>query len=437
MTQTHQPQIAVLPRRRVIAAVVVVAGLVAAWTALSVAGVRQLGRWPAAAVPFGVNRVLIVHLLGVLPLSVWTGRQIVRLLGARRAVALTMTVLGLIVTGGSILAADAVRRYAESLPPFYWNILRLAWSWLLLLPWSTAAASAFVASSGLPENDAATRQHTKAKRGPGSDHSRRALMVLADGVIATLFAYLPVIYVQQIIERQSALVADAATNQQYVQAWQIAQQMVGLGAPDIAGQPSRPLVDELAAIVQTLQQRVASPLPADASTQQRLSRANQLYSLARFEEVTQLLDSLPDDPRAQLRLAMCDEAQRLYASAAERYGRTIEILQQNLPLAPDDLPVLRSAYERRVNNLRRIGQSRQAESELLEGLQQWPQARDAMLMQLGFHYQMAGRSREAVDFYQQAAAANPQLKEQADAAIAQLRNQAEGCLLRSTRGATR
>ena len=39
-----------------------------------------------------------------------------------------------------------------------------------------------------------------------------------------------------------------------------------------------------------------------------------------------------------------------------------------------------------MNNLRRIGQSRQAEAELLAGLEQWPEARDAFLLQLGFHY---------------------------------------------------
>jgi tetratricopeptide (TPR) repeat protein len=197
------------------------------------------------------------------------------------------------------------------------------------------------------------------------------------------------------------------------------------------------VADTLRARVQQLAQRVAQPLPSGAGIDAKLARASDLFSLGRLDDVTQLLSDLAGDPRAQLRLALTNEARRDHAAAAAGYRRTIDQLAPRRPLGPDDLRLLRAAYERRVNNLRRTGHYRQAEAELLEGVEQWPEARDALWMQLGFHYQMAGRTHEAIEFFQQAAAANPSRREQVEAALAQLDRQAEGCLLRPARGATR
>jgi tetratricopeptide (TPR) repeat protein len=180
-----------------------------------------------------------------------------------------------------------------------------------------------------------------------------------------------------------------------------------------------------------------APRPPDATLGQRLERVNLLHSLERFDEIERVLGPFPNDPRASLRLALASEARLDYARAAERYGRTIAQLDQRQPTDADQLRLLRISFERRANNLRRIGQTRQAEAELLAGLERWPQAQDALLMQLAFHYQLGGRIGEAINYYRRAAELNPNLQPRVDATLELLELQAEGCLLRPTRGVTR
>ena len=299
------------------------------------------------------------------------------------------------------------------------------------MPWSTAAVISYLSTT---PSDLRNLPRTK-DRNAHPVHRPRWFVV--DGVIAALLAALPALHVRQVVERQSALVSDAVVNQLYYRAARLSEQLSVLGVAEIAGQPTAGVVDDLRNTVAGLQQAVQVPLPADATTRQRLSRVRQWYSLGRFDQVELVLQPVVNNPQAQLRLALADEARQRYEAAAAGYRRTIELLESSDALDRDQLSLLRSAYERRVNNLRRIGQNRQAEQELLAGLKRWPQVRDAFLLQLGFHYQMAGRTGEAIDYFQRAAEANPQLQPQTDAMLLQLRRQAEGCLLRPAQGATR
>jgi tetratricopeptide (TPR) repeat protein len=272
---------------------------------------------------------------------------------------------------------------------------------------------------------------------PAPTGERPALLAAVDGIIAALFAILAVIHIQQLSARQEALISHLAANQQALRALQISRQLAELGSTQILGRPTQEVVTGLSRQVEASQQQVAAPLPANASLPQRLARAEHLHSLERFAEVERLLQDFDDDARATLRLALASEARHQYAQAADRYAHTIEQLGKLPNPDAQQLRLLRIAIERRVNNLRRIGKNRQAEAELLAGLERWPQVQDALLMQLGFHYQLAGRIGEAIEYFERAAVVNPRLQAQAEATLKQLELQAEGCILRPTRGVTR
>ncbi len=384
------------------------------WLALTLPSAGQFARWPAAVSPFALNQVLIVHLIGVLPLCLWSAWQTVRWLGAGGPWLAGGVGGGLIVAAVSAALAPSVSAAAGQLTPHETVVARLVWCGLLELPWCLAGMAWVVR------------------------HFDFRGFFWVDGLICLLFALLPWLHVQQTIERESQLVADATINQQYLTALGITEQLVALGSSQIAGQPARELETGLAAQVQRLRQATSVGLSVDASVEQRLERARMLYSLADFEAVHRVLDGLDKvNPRAAVQLAMAEEVQGHWSAAAEGYGGAIQQLTAAAPLSADQLRVLRIAFERRVNNLRRLGESPQAERELRAGMEAWPAARDAFLMQLGYHYVMAGRTAEAMEFFRQAAQANSRLKPIVEVELAKLSQQAQGCLLRSTRGAAR
>ena len=402
------------------AALLVLVGVVIAWATLSFAGWQQQRQWPSAAAPFAFNRVLLIHLICVLPLAIWIARAACGVLRGGHWPIL-FAVLGF---GGclvSVIAAPSIRELTATATSIERYLVRLVWSWLILLPWCAAAVTWFAVASS-------TSHQAKIVS------TRNYWM---DGLISLLFACLPIVQVQQVIGRQSALFADAVVNQRYNEALQIVERLHELGAERLVERPTGEIVGELRARIAALKGSVEVELPKDATDDLRLERASQLYGLGRFDEVRRVLGEASPDPRVHLRLAVTDEAERDYRRAAEGYQQTIDALSKFETLDDDQLRILRIAFERRVNNLRRIGENRRAEAELIEALNRWPQVRDALLLQLGFHYQMAGRTSEAVGYFQQAAQENPRLQPQADAALARWQHQAEGCLLRTTRGATR
>ena len=75
------------------AALLVCMALAVPWSAITGLGVLQFGTWPAVAVPFGMTRILIVHLLASLPMAMWIAWRVHRVSATRGNVVLVRRAL--------------------------------------------------------------------------------------------------------------------------------------------------------------------------------------------------------------------------------------------------------------------------------------------------------------------------------------------------------
>ena len=404
-------------------------GATAVWATLAAVGWTQHSRWPSAAIPFVLNRVLVVHLLGVLPVSCWIGWQVSRIFsaGSTKTISFACVATGIALLGACCLAAgptpsahqDINGNNISSGGPWNAHAIRLGWTAALLLPWCTAAA-------------------ISARK--GGVVFRQSWM---DGAISVLLLMVPVIHVQEVTRRQSQVVADQFVNQQLAHARHHCQQLVEMGQHQIGTESASNVLLGLQQQVALHQQKVSVPLAAAATFEQHLDRARTLFALGRLAETRSLLSGfVKSEPEAAMQIALVDEVDRDWQSAADGYRQVLQMVTaerdaNGAPLTGRPLQLLRIATERRANNLRRINDSRRAERELLESLEAWPEAEASLLMQLGFHYQMAGRTAESVAYFDRAVEKEPRLADQVDAVRSQLQEQAQGCLIRINRGVTR
>ena len=298
------------------------------------------------------------------------------------------------------------------------HALRLVWCAVLQLPWAWLAATCVHQMSA---------------------ESRRGWRSLpwVDALIVATLLVLPVIFVREEIERQETLIDDLFRGkQQYQAALDSCHRISALGVEQILERPASTVINGLTGEVTRIKQAVAEPLAATADAAQRLQRSIDLISLGRFDLASEHLSQL-ESPRAKYHAARIEALQRDWIGALNGFGDVIEDLKEQRPLGDNELSLLRAAMERRVNNLRRAGRFRQAESELKQAIVDWPAARDRLLLQLALHYKLAGRGADAVEYFLQAADANPQLSEMAVREISLLRGQAQGCLIRINRAASR
>lgn len=420
MADTHSIQRAGVSRGAWIgAAVCAVLAVVYPWAWLSWIGYQQLQVWPAAVVPFGLNRVLVVHLLAILPLAAWLASGVARIARQSPLVVPLAIAGGLVAAPSAWFLADLIAGellFASATDHILPHVVRLGWSLLLVLPWAIAAVTLVWQSVAYRE------------------------LVWVDGLIVVSLACLPVVYVEQLLQRQPIVVTDSINHEQFWTALKACRQLSSLCSPiEMSGYPLETWISRLEQRVAQTREQLAQPLASPAGDTERLERARLHHQLAEFERADALLQPLHGRvPLAEIQLGLSAEVQSQWAAAADHYGVALGLLTR-APTAPEEasLRLRRLALERRVNNLRRSGAARQAERELLAGLAQAGPIRDAYLLQLGYHYQMAGRVREARDYFQQAAEANPQLRERAEREISSMRDLAEGCLLRSVPGVTR
>ncbi len=402
----------------------VLAALLVPVMALGWAGYWQVGHWPAAAAPFGFVELLVAHALAGLPLSLllaWTvARQFFRQpteppRGRMGTLALAMG--GLILACVAIVVAVPLR---DALVGSGWSRaeawpVRIIWLLVLQLPWAIGATRSLgaVAASWRPRS--------------------------LDLATALLLTVAPLQYQETLVSRQSQLVAHALVNQQYVLAERLARPVRLLGTGPLVGYDDcGQLLADLRSAIAQLEPIVARPLPPEATAEARLQRAFELFQLGRFQAMRRVLGDLPARlPEATFRLALASELEGNWGEAARLYERTLELLEKRGAQTPNDRKLLRSAFERLANNLRRVGEQREAEQVLRGAIDKWPQERPALLLQLALHYRMAGRILEAMDAFKAALAADPSLEPIVRANLQQLQDQAEGCLLRPAQAATR
>jgi tetratricopeptide (TPR) repeat protein len=292
--------------------------------------------------------------------------------------------------------------------------LRLGWVYLLELPWAVALMASVPRRRWWFQPTA------------------------IDGVIGLLLALLPVAHVGQVVQREDRLLGESLAHAQYQEAWQLVERLAAVGDYPIQGRPAAAMRKVLMQRVTELRKATAEPLATEATEDERVRRGRDLMSLGRLDEARALLTPLVQQtPEASLYLGAIAEVAGQWPEAAAAYRQTIDRVKQQGATTETSQRWLRAAYERYANNLRRAGDPLEAERQLKQGMEDWPSLRDLFLLQLGYHYQMAGRVWESRDFFEQAAVANPALAAEVQVELEKLRTEAQGCLLRPTRGAAR
>jgi len=395
---------------RLVVALLTALALLIPWWAITQPGLVQFQDWPAAASPFGLNRILVVHLLAALPFSFWMAWRLP--LKGGQLFQLLCVCVGLLLAWGSWQSsewiAEAVGESAGS-ANFLWRTL---WVLVVQLPWVLATVDFLKTRIGIERP------------------------FWTDGITAALLLVVPFIYVGFVVERQEILLNNELANQQYVTALGLVEKLTVIG--DDRGRHAKLL--ELKAGLQQevndLRQRAQQPLPENATREQRLAAAMDFFRLGDFDSVKKLIGNQASvDPMASYRMALSFEAQQKWEAATKQLRSTLQLIEASGDPAWE--PVLRSAIEHLANNLRRNADYAEAENMLLGGLENQPHLQDTYLLQLGFHYKMAGRTNEAVTYFQRAAGANEAMQPLVERELGNLDQQPEGCLLRITPGATR
>jgi hypothetical protein len=425
----------------VLPAVLAMAMIVVPWLALSWPGLLA-GEASWAPAPFGFQAILLAHLLGLVALGLWSAALLVRWARAtwgllrrdarqdgreqrderRPAEATTgVGVLGvgipvLLALGLALLSAVSATGAASlaSGDRLLTHPLRLGWVYLLELPWAVALMA--------------------------SVPTRRWWFqpTAIDGVIGLLLALLPVAHVGQVVQREDRLLGESLAHAQYQEAWRLVERLAAVGDYPIQGRPAAAMRKVLMQRVTELRKATAEPLATEATEDERVRRGRDLMSLGRLDEARALLTPLVQQtPEASLYLGAIAEVAGQWLEAAAAYRQTIDRVKQQDATTEASQRWIRAAYERYANNLRRAGDPLEAERQLKQGMEDWPSLRDLFLLQLGYHYQMAGRVWESRDFFEQAAVANPALAAEVQIELEKLRTEAQGCLLRPTRGAAR
>lgn len=370
----------------------------------------------SAVPPFVFLRVAAFQLVFTLPALYLLGFYLSRL------VRLPVGVICGVAVGVTLLGAVSAEAISSQSPPtsrVELHGVRLAWCAVLQMPWALLAGAAV--------NRVTSERMT---RGWNS-------ILWVDVPVVLALLVLPVIFVREEIERQDTLIDDLFRGkQQYQAALAASHCVVALGAETIMERPAESILSGLQTEVSRLRKAVEVPIGPASPEPQRLQRAVDLISLGELAAAETMLEGL-ESPRATYHAGRIAALRRNWSDALDRFGEVIDTLGENRPLADEELALLRAAMERRVNNLRRAGRFRDAETELKQAMEDWPAARDRFLLQLAFHYKLAGRGADAVDYFMKAANANPEFSELAVTEISRLRGQAQGCLIRLNRATSR
>jgi hypothetical protein len=399
---------------------------------------------PSAVAPLGMNRVVLVHVLAVLPLGLCLARL---LLGKRPAArsgllerhgtegtygtdrlgkrpvrsgllaASLCAVIGLGAVWLSIALADSLQEWLVHVEPLGKFAVRVVWSLVLVLPWCVAVWSLVPAWRVSPPHAAA-----------GS-----WLLALAIPIA------LPWAYTSDLIEKESRRAEILLNDGRLWKGWQIVEQLVSLGSPrPVSGQMPEQLLDQLSVRLRPLVDAVEKPLLPDASDEQRTQLAVQLFSLEQMDRARQILESLDEErPDACFYLAAIHGVQGDLPAGVRVCQRAIELLEQHGEESPEIVNLRQQAYGRLADYLRRSQQYRQAEDVLRSGLDQWKASAAFFHFELGYHYAQGGRPQKALAHYEQAAGLDPKLAPTVQLAIRQLKLKTPVCLLRPSGSPTR
>lgn len=402
---------------------------------LSIGGLMQLGYWPSAAAPFGLNRIAIAYVLLSAPLVWITARAIATVCSPFWE---SVTIIGILA--GLLFAAASIGSFSYSNVEFgdTWMVRHLS-------------RAAWVAALQFPFVISATLLLRKSNLKIGADEQAIPQFRKLDFVISILLiSVVPQTFNDFVVRRQMVLLDEATRNLQLTTALQVVSRLnlFNCSVPDFA--PEDKGVSELARgdrqrrnslfareqmIRQTITEteiRIAS-YPASTTDDQTVGLALDHYSLGHLNVAERILSEnnlASSHEWGALVMGYVAEQQQRPKVAAEHYQRAIELeAATESPRANR----LSSAYERLANSLRASQQGVKAETILKDGIEKYPVIADRLNLQLGEHYLQAGRPNEAAEVFRSLASRDDVLGVRARTQLKTINSSMGGCFVRTPR----
>jgi hypothetical protein len=371
-----------------------------------------------ALAPFGWTRVLVVHLLAMLPLSV-----LITLLIKKQAanwvspsMAWVWAVIGVglvwwtVQDGASI--GDSYNRRQVGFEARL--VLRFVWCLMLQVPWCLFGQSL-------------TGRNLKEKVDAAQPGAGAVLLALVVAVA------LPGVYATAVIDTQAKKAEELLRGGRQARVQGLIEGLCDLGREKpLAGVMPHKLRVDLREALRGYTAAARQPLPESATTAARLERARLFAVLDRYDEAERLLKPLAEaNPEATLLLAAILQDRQRWDESSQYYRKALEMLAASPPDDPAALAGRVKGYDGLAFNARGRKAPREAEAYYLEALELLPAACAHFHFQLGGHYQISGRPGQAIEHLQTAARLDPaRYDEPARSLIEEMTLHTPSCLLR-------
>jgi tetratricopeptide (TPR) repeat protein len=356
-----------------------------------------------AVSPFGWPRVIVIHLIATLPLSlVLAGR-----LPAGRGWAIAAAGLGALLALATFAAGPLVGAWLDMAEAGRAGrfVARGLWCLALQMPWCLAG----LALAARPPRPV-----------PAAAWLLAALAAIAP----------PAVYAATAAENWARQAATALDDGRLRRAEIILTGLADLGRDT----PVNGARAQVARTLRSVRAAVERPLPPDAPPTARLEYARNLAVLDRLAEAADLLAPLTGQS-ADAALLRATALQKLtrYDESDRDYRAALALLADNDRTAPPRV----EAYEGLAFNARAAGRPADAEAAYREALARVPAAGAYLHLQLARHYKAGGRPNRAIEHLQEAVRLDPSLADQARPLVNDMTTATPGCLLRRPGETTR
>jgi len=379
-----------------------------------------LGESTALECFFGWPRLLVVHVLFVLPFCAGLATLMRQRLPNKKHLALAMVwgLVGLMAASVSIALAPrlAAAFDAENAGFAARWLARTILCVAVELPWC-AAVEVFAA-----RHDAAQTTATS----PPWRVPRWGFVVAFVAATAV-----PAAYGLDVSRREAARATGLLERQQLVNSQQIVTALATAGsAAPVSGMPPREATKKLTAMIAAIERRLQETAEDSRDPQQKIERAAALAMLDRPDEACRCIASLAlERPDAALLLAAVLQQQQRYDESSRSYQAAAQMLRE-APQSPQAVAGLVRALNGVAFNARETGAYAEAEAAYQQGLAELPSEAAHFHFQLGRHHKLGGRPAAAATHLQEAARLAPQTyARQAEILLGQIALDTPGCIL--------
>lgn len=243
-------------------------------------------------------------------------------------------------------------------------------------------------------------------------------------------AIVPACYQQQLLTKQVALADEYWSQGSVTKCLEVAEPL-RTWTPErtIAGQPLEKRVKQAEELAERFQTATATALPAGAPEIERVRYARMLAALDQLEMAESTLTAGPLTMEGRFLLGALYQRTGKFAASNTQYDAGLSFLEKQHPN-------FIGHYVRAVNaiafNYRELKQYSQAEESYLQAMQTAPETSELLRLQLGRHYVLAGRYRDAFAHLSMAARSwDPQIASEAAEALNELRLHTPACVFPS------